>query len=74
MLNIKNTESKDFGILRWFSSTIGQILISLFVPAVTFLVLWQGYLFLSRAEAPQIILVTVAIVWGVGGVLYVHGC
>ena len=72
MLNTKNTDPKGLGILRWFSSTIGQILISLFVPAVTFLVLWQGYLFLSRAKAPQLILVTVAIVWGVGGVALLY--
>ncbi len=60
------------GILRWFSSTLGQILISLFVPFVTFIVLWQGYLFLQRAEAPQIIQVIVAIIWGVGGVALLY--
>jgi alpha-glucoside transport system permease protein len=68
MLNTKNANSEKIGIIQWFSSTLGQILISLFVPAVTFLVLWQGYLFLSRARAPQLILVIVAIIWGVGGV------
>jgi alpha-glucoside transport system permease protein len=73
MLNTKNTNSEKIGVIQWFSSTLGQILISLFVPAVTFLVLWQGYLFLSAARAPQLIQVIVAIIWGVGGVslLYV---
>jgi alpha-glucoside transport system permease protein len=73
MLDTRNTEKEQGGIIAWFSSALGQILISLFVPAVTFLVLWQGYLFLQRAQAPQIIQVLVAIVWGVGGVaaLYV---
>ncbi|HOR18446.1 MAG TPA: sugar ABC transporter permease [Brevefilum sp.] len=72
MLNPENPEPKKIGILHWFSSTFGQILISLFVPAVTFLVLWQGYLFLSRADVPQIILVIVAIIWGVGGVALLY--
>jgi alpha-glucoside transport system permease protein len=72
MLNTKNTESAKSNILTWFSSTLGQILISLFVPIITFLVLWQGYLFLQRAQAPQIIQVIVAIVWGVGGVALLY--
>jgi len=72
MLNTQNTDTEQGGILSWFSSTLGQILISLFVPIVTFLVLWQGYLFLQRAQAPQIIQVLVAIVWGVGGVALLY--
>ncbi|MFZ3151106.1 MAG: sugar ABC transporter permease [Anaerolineaceae bacterium] len=59
-------------IIRWFSTTLGQIFVSIFVPAVTFLVLWQGYLFLQRANAPQIVQVIVAIVWGVGGVALLY--
>jgi len=39
---------------------------------MTFLVLWQGYLFLQRANAPQIVQVVVAIVWGVGGVALLY--
>lgn len=72
MLNTKNTEPAKSNVLTWFSSTLGQILISLFVPIVTFLVLWQGYLFLQRAQAPQIIQVLVAIIWGVGGVALLY--
>ena len=72
MLKTQNTDAEQGGIIAWFSSTLGQILISLFVPLVTFLVLWQGYLFLQRAQAPQIIQVLVAIVWGVGGVALLY--
>jgi len=72
MLNTHNTSSIKSSIIGWLSSTVGQILVSLFVPIVTFLVLWQGYLFLSRTEAPQIFQVIVAIVWGVGGVALLY--
>lgn len=72
MLKTQNTDTEQGGILGWFSSTLGQILISLFVPIVTFIVLWQGYLFLQRAQAPQIVQVLVAIVWGVGGVAVLY--
>ena len=59
-------------IIDWFGSTLGKIFVSIFVPAVTFIVLWQGYLFLSKANAPQILQVIVAIVWGVGGVALLY--
>jgi alpha-glucoside transport system permease protein len=72
MIESRNPEAEQQGIIAWFSSTLGQILISLFVPIVTFLVLWQGYLFLQRAQAPQVIQVIVAIIWGVGGVALLY--
>ena len=56
------------GVLGWFATSLGRILISLFVPVVTFVVLWQGFIFLRDSQAPQIVLVGVAIIWGVGGV------
>jgi len=37
-------------IVNWFGSTLGKILVSILVPAVTFIVLWQGYLFFERSQ------------------------
>lgn len=56
------------GVLSWFATGLGRILVSIFVPVVTFIVLWQGFLFLRDSQAPQLVLVIVAIIWGVGGV------
>lgn len=56
------------GVLGWFATGLGRILASFFVLVVTFIVLWQGFLFLRKAQAPQLVLVLVAIIWGVGGV------
>ncbi len=56
------------GILGWFSTTLGSVIVALLVPLVTFVVLWRGYIFLRDSHAPQAVLVLVAIVWGVGGV------
>ncbi|MCB2214329.1 sugar ABC transporter permease [bacterium] len=61
-------KKRKTGIIGWFGTTLGQILVSIAVPAATFLVLWRGYIFLSEANAPQIVQVLVAIIWGVGGV------
>nr|MBN1230084.1 sugar ABC transporter permease [Anaerolineae bacterium] len=49
-------------------SSFGRILIALIVPAVTFVVLWQGFIFLRDSNAPQLVITLIAIVWGVGGV------
>jgi alpha-glucoside transport system permease protein len=60
------------GMLGWFATGLGRILVSIFVPVVTFLVLWRGFLFLRDSKAPQVVLVIVAIIWGVGGVALLY--
>ncbi|HVN54050.1 MAG TPA: sugar ABC transporter permease [Anaerolineaceae bacterium] len=60
------------GIVGWFAAGVGRILISIAVPLIAFVVLWQGFLFLRDSKAPQVILVLVAIVWGVGGVALLY--
>jgi alpha-glucoside transport system permease protein len=62
------TPKSNGGAFGWFAYGLGRILVSIFVPVVTFIVLWQGFLFLRGSNAPQSVLVLVAIVWGVGGV------
>lgn len=48
---------------------VGRLLIALFVPAVTFLVMWRVFVFLRDSNASQWVIAIVAILWGVGGVL-----
>ena len=66
-MNTKDTPASG-NIIGGVAMTIGRILISLFVPVVTFLVLWQVFLFLRDSDAPQLVIILVAILWGVGGV------
>ena len=56
------------GMGGWLITSLGRVLISLIVPVITFLVLWQGFVFLRDSQAPKIVIVLVAIIWGVGGV------
>lgn len=56
------------GPLVWLTTGLGRILISLIVPTITFIVLWQGFLFLRDSQSPRLVIVLVAILWGVGGV------
>jgi alpha-glucoside transport system permease protein len=68
---VSNTTPKQ-GPLGWLATTIGRILVSIFVPLLLFTVLWQGFIFLRDSHAPQLILVAVAIIWGVGGVALLY--
>lgn len=49
-------------------SGLGRLGISIFVPLVTFIVLYVGFIFLRDSGAPQTVIAIVAIIWGVGGV------
>ncbi len=49
-------------------TAVGRIIVSLFIPIVTFAVLWAGFIFLRDSGASQLIITVVAIIWGVGGV------
>ncbi len=60
------------GAAGWLATNLGRLLVSIFVPVITFIVLWQGFLFLRDAQVSQITLVLVAIIWGVGGVAVLY--
>jgi alpha-glucoside transport system permease protein len=55
------------GILQWLGTNLGRLLVSLFVPVVTFVVLWRVFVFLRDSQSPQWVTAIVAIIWGVGG-------
>lgn len=61
-------QTRSRGFLDSLLSLLGRIVIAILIPAITFVVLWQGFIFLRDSDAPQWIIVLVAIVWGVGGV------
>jgi len=49
-------------------ATLGRLAVSVLIPAVAFLVLRQGFLFLRDSNAPKVLIVVVAVLWGVGGI------
>ncbi len=57
------------GIGNWIITNLGRLVVSLFVPVVTFVVLWRVFIFLRDSQSPQWLTAIVAIIWGVGGVL-----
>ncbi|MDR3546264.1 MAG: sugar ABC transporter permease [Candidatus Limnocylindrales bacterium] len=60
------------GIGQVLATGAGRLLVSIFVPVVAFIVLWAGFLFLKDSGAPKIVIVLVAIVWGIGGVALLY--
>lgn len=56
------------GLLRGIATALGRTFVSVAVPVVAFIVLWAGFLFLRDAAAPKLVVVVVAIIWGVGGI------
>ena len=56
----------------WLLSVVGRLLISIAVPLVAFVVLWQGFMFLRSNDAPKLVTAIVAIAWGVGGVALIY--
>ena len=59
---------RPVGIGQRLITNLGRILVSLFVPGVTFVVLWRVFIFLRDTRAPQWATAVVAVLWGVGGV------
>jgi alpha-glucoside transport system permease protein len=72
MQQLTELEARPTSPLAWVISNVGRVLISLFVPILTFVVLWQGFLFLRDSNAPKIVIAIVAIIWGVGGVALLY--
>jgi alpha-glucoside transport system permease protein len=58
--------------LEWLLTNLFRILAALFVPLVTFVVLYAGFVFLRDSNAPKLVIAVVAIVWGVGGVAMLY--
>lgn len=60
------------GVGQVLVTGVGRVAVSIFVPIVAFIVLWAGFLFLRDSGAPKLVIVLVAIAWGIGGVAMLY--
>ncbi len=60
------------GFVSWLGTNLARLALALVIPLITFIVLWQGFIFLRDSEASKIVIVVVAIIWGVGGVAVLY--
>jgi alpha-glucoside transport system permease protein len=56
----------------WVLTIAGRVVVSIAVPLLAFVVLWQGFLFLRGNDAPKLVTGVVAVIWGVGGVAMIY--
>ena len=68
MAGATNVAAAPRGALAVIATAVGRAVVSLVVPIVAFAVLYAGFLFLRDANAPKLVIVLVAIVWGIGGI------
>lgn len=64
--------SPNGGLFSVLTAGAGRIAVSIVVPLVAFIVLWQGFLFLRDSDANKGVIAGVAIIWGVGGVAAIY--
>ncbi len=64
--------AKPMGVLGKTGTFIARIVLSLFVPIATFIVLYAGFMFLRDSTASKWVIAIVAIIWGVGGVALLY--
>jgi alpha-glucoside transport system permease protein len=67
-----STRAEPANALTRTGAAIARILLSIFVPAVTFVVLWLGFRFLRDANVAKGVVAVVAVLWGVGGVALLY--
>jgi len=60
------------GLGQVIATGVGRVLVSILIPIVAFVVLWAGFIFLRDSGAPRVVIVLVAIVWGIGGVAMLY--
>jgi alpha-glucoside transport system permease protein len=56
------------GLIASATTALARLVVSIVVPIVAFIVLYIGFTFLRDSNAPKLVIVGVAIVWGIGGV------
>ena len=64
------SDQKGFGAS--LIAGVARVAVSAFVPVIAFIILWGGFVFLRESGAPKVVIVGVAVVWGVGGVALLY--
>lgn len=65
-------EAPGRGLGQTLATGAGRLLASILIPIVAFIVLYAGFVFLRDSGADKLVIVAVAIVWGIGGVAMLY--
>jgi len=72
MQNVREFMDRPGSTMDAIYYLVGRVLISLIVPVLAFIVMWQVFIFLRDGDAPKLVVAGVAIIWGVGGVALLY--
>src|SRR4030065_230045 len=72
MAQLSGAKNVELGPFARFVAWLGRIFLAAIIPLLSFYVLYQGFMFLRDSAAPRWVIITVAIVWGVGGVALLY--
>lgn len=70
--SIQDSKSGNRGFFVWLTFNLGVVFISVIIPLVSFVALWQGFKLLNGTGAPKIIIALAAILWGAGGIALLY--
>src|SRR5687767_14359788 len=65
---VEGKEKADSKRIAWLL----QFGLAILITLITFIILYQGFIFLRAGNAPKWMIALVAIVWGVGGVAVLY--
>lgn len=60
------------GLFTRLVAWLGRVFLAVLIPAVAFVVLYLGFVFLRDSSAPKWLIALVAILWGVGGIALLY--
>lgn len=72
MTHLSGAKTAELNPFARFIAWLGRIFLAVIIPLLSFFVLYQGFMFLRDSAAPRWLIITVAIVWGVGGVALLY--
>jgi alpha-glucoside transport system permease protein len=72
MISLDITEEREASTGAKLLAWLGRVFLALVIPAIAFIVIYAGFIFLRDSDAPKWVIAVVAIVWGVGGVAMLY--
>lgn len=72
MRDVMTGSGKELSLPAQIGVALVRLSVSIAIPLLTFLVLWGGFVFLRDSGASQLVITSVAVFWGIGGVVCLY--
>jgi alpha-glucoside transport system permease protein len=72
MAHLDSVEERQVSAGTRLIAWLGRLFLTVIIPLIAFLVIYQGFIFLRDSDAPRWVITVIAIIWGVGGVALLY--